>query len=160
MYITIGCFNNQVYTYRVLYNYSGLTCHFSVHFCQPLSSDHHPTRVSGLILSASRLRLRHQTPEIHLPSVLEVVVAEPEFGVPLPKLLVPLPDGQQAALLQPSGSRPGRGEGVLGLCARHESRQLLEIRDQELAEEVRAREELGGNLKCRQTYFSVFLGQV
>lgn len=51
---------------------------------------------------------------MYLLVVLEVVEAEPEPGISLPKLLVPSANGQEALLLQQLGSWAWQGRGCFG----------------------------------------------
>ena len=58
---------------------------------------------------------------MYLFVVLEVVEAEPEPGISLPKLLVPSANGQEALLLQQLGSWAWQGEGLLRVRSRHQT---------------------------------------
>ena len=97
---------------------------------------------------------------LHLSVKFEVVESQFELGVATAILVGPLLDGQQTALLEPSGSVFGGRERMLGVCARHQHSKLLEVRGQELAEEVGPRKELTCKLEGGEAYFSMFLGKI
>ena len=91
--------------------------------------------------------------------MLEVVEAKPQFGIAGTKLLVPFPEGEEARLPEPVGSRSGRGEGLLGVRPRHQEGKPLELGDEQLSEHVRSEEELVGELEGGEADLSMLLLQ-
>lgn len=76
--------------------------------------------------------------------MFQVGEAQPQLWVPLAKLVVPLPDGQQALLLQLLCRWFGEGEGMVGIRLRDQLDKFLEVADKELSEDVGTVEELVG----------------
>lgn len=71
--------------------------------------------------------------------------------------LIPLPDGQQTALLQTSCCLLGWGEGLLGVRASHQASKGLEISGKQLSEDTGPGEEVTHHLKGGQADFSMVL---
>ena len=92
--------------------------------------------------------------------MFEVVKTQPQFWVSLSEFIIPLADGEKTGLLEPAGGGGRRRERLTRLRARHKLGKPLKVSCEELAKEMRAREELGRDLKGRKPNFGVFLGQI
>ena len=96
----------------------------------------------------------------HPKVVLEVVVAELEFGVASPVRLRPALDGEKCASLEHFGCGSWRWEGPLSIHAYCEGKVLLEGVYKEFPEGVRPLEELLHQTVGREAHLSVLLPQV